>query len=116
MQKLFLEWSKYDTESFSDSYIDPFDIGYLREFHKGIDEQHSPGELIQKVKENVVVLEEIATEVFRLMSNKVYGTPMNMKVDPYAMSLETKPEEVETGVLANNDIKEQVQVMWFYKN
>ena len=60
------------------------------------------------------VLEAVATEVFRLMSNKIYGTSMEMKVDPYTMSLESCPKVAEEGVLASQKIKDQVHVMWFY--
>ena len=114
MQKVFVEWAEHDTTSFSDLYIDPFDVGYLRDFHKGIDERHTTAGLIQQVHENMDILEQVATEVFRLMSYKVYNTPMDMRVDPYTMSLATKPTPVSSGVLASSKIKEEVGVMWFY--
>ena len=114
MQQVFSQWAQYDTETFTNRYIDPFDVEYLRNFHKGIDERHTTQELIKKVHENMAVLEAVATEVFRLMSNKVYGTAMDMKVDPYTMSLESCPEDTEGGVLASQEIKDQVHVMWFY--
>ena len=115
MQKVFSQWAEHDTEVFTERYIDPFDVQYLQKFHKGIDERHSTQELIQKIHENMGVLEAVATEVFRLMSNQIYGTSMDLKVDPYTMSLETAPQEDENGVLANPEIKEQVRVMWFYQ-
>ena len=114
VQTLLLEWSKYDTEQFEDRYIDPFDIAYLRDLHIGLDERYSPRELVAKVNENVVLLEEIASELFRLMSNQIYGTPMDMKVDPYAMSLKTIPMEVENGIIAREQVKEGLSVMWYY--
>jgi hypothetical protein len=114
VQTLLLEWSKYDTQQFEDRYIDPFDIGYLRDLHIGLDERYSPRELVQKVNENVVLLEEIASELFRLMSNQVYGTSMDMKVDPYSMTLKTKPEENENGVIARDQVKEGLAIMWYY--
>ncbi|OFZ56687.1 MAG: hypothetical protein A3D92_00275 [Bacteroidetes bacterium RIFCSPHIGHO2_02_FULL_44_7] len=114
MQRLFVDWSAHDTTTFSNRYIDPFDVGYLREFHKGIDERHTQHELIQKVHENMTVLEGVATEIFRLMSNTVYGTPMDMKVDPYTMDLTVHPKNNPDGVLAASNIQEEVRVMWFY--
>jgi len=115
-QTLLTEWVKYDTEPFSEIYIDPFDISYLREFHIGLDERYSPRELVAKINDNMTKLEEIASQVFRLMSQKVYGTDMNLKVDPYTMSLEQKPESIENGVIARLDIVEDVVNMWFYKH
>ncbi len=114
MQRLFLDWAEHDTTVFTERYIDPFDIGYLREFHKGIDERFSPQELVQKVHENMSVLEQIASEVFRLMSNKIHGTPMDMPVDPYTMKIGAPEVSTTDGVIASPEIQEQVRVMWFY--
>lgn len=114
VQTLLLEWSKYDTEQFEDRYIDPFDISYLRKLHIDLDERYSPRELVAKVNDNITLLEEIASEIYRLMSNQIYGTPMDMKVDPYNMLLKTKPSDVENGILARDEVKEGLSVMWYY--
>lgn len=115
MQKVFLEWGEHDDGKFENTYIDPFDIPFLQDFHKGIDEQHSPRELVQKVKDNVLILEHIAVEMFKLMSHKIYGTSMDMKIDPYTMSLAKKPDENTNGLTTDKNIKSDVSVMWFYK-
>ena len=115
MQMIFKEWSQHDTGVFTNRYIDPFDVGYLREFHKGIDERHSKRGLIQKVKDNMLVLEAVASEIYRLMSHQVYGTPMDMKVDPYTMDLSVKPVNQDAGILASDTIQKEVRVMWFYE-
>ena len=114
MQKVLLVWGEHDNTAFNDRYIDPFDVNYLREFHKGIDEVYKPRELVKKVEENVALLEEIATEIFRLMSNQIYATSMEMKVDPYTMSLKTKPKECNEGIIAAENVKNDVKTMWFY--
>ena len=115
VQTLLSEWVKYDVEQFEDRYIDPFDIDYLKKLHIGLDERYSPRELVKVVNDNVSLLEEIASELFRLMSNQVYGTPMDMKVDPYNMTLKSKPTEVADGVLASPEVKKDLAVMWYYK-
>lgn len=115
MQELLLEWAEFDDGAFENRYIDPFDVDYLKRFHKGIDERYSTKELINKVEENVEVLEQIASEIFRLMSHKVNGTPMDIPVDPYNMSLKNPPEMQEAGIVANENIKQNVDVMWFYQ-
>ncbi len=115
MQKLLLEWGEFDDEAFENNYIDPFDIPFLQDFHRGIDEQHSPRELVKKVEDNVKILEHIAVEMFKLMSRKVYGTSMNLKVDPYIMTLSKKLNENENGLATDEGIKNDVAVMWFYK-
>lgn len=114
MQKLLLEWGEHDINEFENNYIDPFDIPFLQDFHKGIDEKHSPRELVKKVTDNVTILEHIAVEMFKLMSNKIYGTSMDIKVDPYTMSLASEPNNNSEGISTDQKIKADVAVMWFY--
>jgi|TARA_R110000737_G_scaffold345455_1_gene373948 flavin-dependent dehydrogenase len=116
VQSLFSEWVEYDTNPFEDRYIDPFDLHYLKDLHLGLEERFSTRELVAKVNENVGLLEEIASEMFRLMSNKIHGTSMDMKVDPFNMSLKTKPQENSEGIVARAEVKKDVAVMWFYQN
>jgi len=71
--------------------------------------------LITKVEENLEKLEKIAAEIFRLISNQVHGTPMDIPVDPYTMQL--FPEEnqsLKTSIAPDKEMNEQVRVMWFY--
>lgn len=114
VQTLLFEWSKFDNEQFESRYIDPFDIPYLRELHIGLDERFSPRELVQKVNQNVALLEEIASELFRLISNQVYGTSMDLKVNPYTMTIKTKPEDMENGIIPRSEVKEGLASMWYY--
>ncbi|MFT7612534.1 MAG: flavin-dependent dehydrogenase [Parvicellaceae bacterium] len=114
MQQVFIDWSKHDTETFSDSYIDPFDLNFLKEFHKGIDKVLRSRDLIKKVQDNVEILEHLASEIFRVMSKKIYGTSMDLKVNPYKMSLKEKPEDGEGGNDIDDDIRKDVARMWYY--
>jgi hypothetical protein len=117
MQDVFIEWRPHDTGDFVNRYIDPFDLQFLQEFHKGIEEQYGPRELIQKVEENLAQLETIAAEIFRFISNQVHGTPMDIPVDPYTMKLFPEENHVMGTHLVqpNSEIQEQVGVMWFYE-
>lgn len=115
MQKLFIEWADYDTETFSDRYIDPFYLDFLKDFHEGIDDRYTSSEIIVKVQENVTVLENVAAEIFRLMSKRVHGTSMNIKVNPYKMSLKEAENDMEHEVNIPEEIRKDVAVMWFYE-
>lgn len=115
IQNLLSEWVEHDKEQFEERYIDPFDINYLKNLHIGLDERYSSRELVKVVNDNVLLLEEVASEIFRLISNQIYGTPMDMKVDPYNLSLKTKPTEVENGILASPEVKKDLAIMWYYK-
>lgn len=117
MQDLFLEWAPYDTEIFSNRYIDPFDLKLLREFQQGIDVQHEPDKLIDKIGANMQILEKLAAEIFRHVSSQVNDTPLDMEVDPYNMRLDLKNSVAVNGNAAaiDADITKDVEVMWFYK-
>ncbi|MBY0424217.1 MAG: hypothetical protein K2Q22_01150, partial [Cytophagales bacterium] len=115
MQDLFLEWLPNENESFSNRYIDPFDLSYLRTFQQGITDQHPPRQLVEKIKANVEILEKIAAEVFRHISNQVHGTSMDIRVNPYTISL-SKPVDTTSDMALDVDfaIREDVDTMWFY--
>ena len=57
-----------------------------------------------------------ASAMFRLISAQVNGTPPNMKVDPYRVSLKKPAEPVELENEYNIDpvITKDVDLMWFY--
>jgi flavin-dependent dehydrogenase len=118
MQDFFIQWKPYDKEVFSDRYIDPFDLHFLRNFQQGIDVQHgSPEKLKQKVAENLEILEKAAAEIFRLVSTHAKGTPPKMKVNPYTITLNDDTTDTESEAALEYDpvIAKDVSVMWFYK-
>lgn len=116
MQQMFLDWAPHDTELFSDRYIDPYDLKYMREFQHGLDVMHEPDVLIEKISANMKILEQVAADMFRLVSARVNGTALNMKVDPYKIKLNTPDSPMETEMIENLDasITKDVELMWFY--
>lgn len=118
MQDLFLDWDPYVTETFSSRYIDPYDLEYMRKFQLEIDTKYEPAELIKKIEENMRILEQVAAAIFRLVSSRVKGTPLNMKVDPYKINLNTdlseNPVEIESDDNIDAEISKNVDLMWFY--
>ncbi|MGB0886650.1 MAG: NAD(P)/FAD-dependent oxidoreductase [Vicingaceae bacterium] len=114
MQEVFVEWGKHETKTISDSYIDLFDSKNIEIFHKGIDERYDPKDLILKIHDNVAVLEDTASQIFRLMSTEIYGTSDDLKVNPYEMTLNVKPTNVDGGNEYVQSIKEDVDTMWLY--
>ncbi len=117
MQDLFSAWQPYDTEIFSNRYIDPLDLDYLKDFQHGITTQYETKDLIEKIRQNMIILEKVAAEIFRHVSAQVHNTPMDLKVDPYAICLEKKSDKMpETeGIDVDMDIRKDVMKMWFYK-
>jgi hypothetical protein len=117
MQQMFLDWAPYDTELFSNRYIDPYDLKFMRDFQLGIDVIYEPDELLAKVGENMSRLEQVASAIFRLVSAQVKDTPLNMKVNPYEIDLKQDPVlpvEVECEENIDPEVSKDVALMWFY--
>jgi hypothetical protein len=116
VQDLFIEWQPFENEIFSNRYIDPLDLDYLKAFQQGLETQHSQVELLQKLRMNVNILEQVAAEMFRLVSHQVKGTPDDLKVNPYTMTLNGETDTHSPEALpVNKEIKKEVEKMWFYK-
>lgn len=117
MQQLFYDWGPYDTADITDRYTDPFDLDFLKQFQEDIVEMEFDREtLLQKFEENMIVLEKVAAETFRLVSNLVHGTSMEMAVDPYTMSLtgEKKESPNSKAVIRDQHIADEMRHMWLY--
>lgn len=117
VQDLFLEWLPFEKQLFKNKYIDPLDLTYLKGFQRGIDEMHNKESIINKVAENMVVLEQVAAEMFRLISHQVHGTDLNITVNPYVMTLNKPYDAAEHVDFINSseDVKHDVAKMWFYE-
>jgi hypothetical protein len=119
MQNFFIQWKPYDTEVFSDRYIDPFDLDFLKKFQQGIDVQHGDNnKLLKQITENIVILEKVAAQIFRVVSSYAKGTPEKMSVNPYTIDLENNTTDTTSreAVLYDSEIAKDVDVMWFYKD
>jgi flavin-dependent dehydrogenase len=117
MQQLFYDWGPYDTADITDRYTDPFDLDFLKQFQEDIVEMEFDREtLLQKFEENMIILEKVAAETFRLVSNLVHGTSMEMAVDPYTMSLtgEKKESPNSKAVIRDQHIADEMRHMWLY--
>lgn len=117
MQKLFHDWGPHDNADITDRYTDPFDLEFLKKFQEDIvEKEFERDELIQKFEENMIILEQVAAEMFRLVSNQVHGTNIEMAVDPYTMSLNGERLESKNSTIVNRDmhIADEMKAMWLY--
>ena len=119
MQQLFLDWLPYENEIFERKYIDPFDLKVLQDFQRNIDTQYGD-KLVEQIAHNISLLEKIAAEIFRKVSAQVKGTPEDMPVNPYTMSLNGDYKD-EAGMVPptynvppDAAIRKDVETMWFY--
>ena len=118
VQDLFIDWLPHEKAIFENRYIDPLDLDYLKQFQTGIDEIHRPSAIIKKVAENMIILEKVAAELFRLISHQVNNTSLDVTVDPYLMALNApyNAHEHSNGLGVDEAIKLDVAKMWFYPN
>ena len=118
MQRLFKDWEPYDKADITDRYIDPFDLGFMKTLQEDIvEKQIDAEELKQKLAKNMELLEHVAAEIFRLVSNVAHGTAMDIKVDPYTMSLDKDRtvESVNSKDLGRNEyVAKELKNMWMY--
>ncbi|MFC2175885.1 NAD(P)/FAD-dependent oxidoreductase [Bacteroidota bacterium] len=117
MQQLFYDWGPHDNADLSDRYTDPFDLDFLKQFQEDIvEKEFDREELLQKFEDNMLILEHIAAETFRLVSNQVHGTNMNIEVDPYAMSLKGAKITSSNSKMVGRDrhIANEMKHMWLY--
>lgn len=117
MQKLFYDWGPHDTADIIERYTDPFDLDFLKKFQEDIvEKQISIEELRTKLFENLELLEVIAGETFRLVSNQVHGTSMEIDVDPYTMSLTGEALESPNSKSVGRDahVTQELKHMWLY--
>jgi flavin-dependent dehydrogenase len=94
MQKLFLEWSNYDMDPCSDRQINILGLDCLYQFHRGLEKRYNPEDLIKKVDSNVKILEQVAAGILRLVFTHLKKTSLDMKIDPYRMSLQDTRDEL----------------------
>lgn len=118
IQVFFREWKPYEQDKHSDYYLDFFDLPFMRELHLGVVVQHSTADLIATCHKNLGILEEMAAEIFRKTSEKHKGTPKDMKVNPYKMSLKLSNEVLlqqskEDGAMSTSEaITNDLKLMW----
>ncbi len=115
MQKLFMDWQPFDTEIFENKFVDPIDLSYMLDFQTNITQQHGD-KLLEKIGENISVLEKVAAEIFRRVSHHAKGTSLDMAVNPYTMSLENPVSDSNEALNVPRDEKiiKDVDVLWFY--
>jgi flavin-dependent dehydrogenase len=115
MQKLFMDWQPYDNEIFERKFVDPIDLSYMLDFQTNITQQHGD-KLLEKIGENISVLEKVAAEIFRRVSHHAKGTSLDMAVNPYTMDLNNPIPETNEALNVPRDekIMKDVDVLWFY--
>lgn len=119
VQDFYLDWGRLENNPIESSYVDPMSVDLLRVFQKGLEVIHDSDEqLIKQLEENLSNLEAIAAELFRCVSAKLKGTPEDLAINPYTMSLQSTNLELTEeshNALAlpyNSEISEVIKPLW----
>ncbi len=119
MQDFYLDWGRVENEPIIDNYIDPMSVPFIAEFQKGLEFIHESEELlINKLEENLSILEKMAAEIFRVVSARLNGTPTDLPVDPYLLSLKLSNKELIEQGMSNNalspepEMAKAISILW----
>lgn len=117
MQQFFLDWAEKENVPYEDHYLDFFDINFMKEFHTDSENQYRGNDLIEKLRSNMGILENIASEIFRRVNQKLNDGQADLKVDPYNMTLSGNGENYKDDSLVSPDpaIIKDVDIFWFSK-
>ncbi|UII27336.1 tryptophan 7-halogenase [Fulvivirga maritima] len=119
VQDFYLDWGRMENKEIKEIYLDPMSVPFMNDLQKGIEEIYpSDKELLMKLEKNLSLLEQMAAELFRVVSHQLLGTPEDMAVDPYMMSLKSGKNELmnqsngSSAIPATPIIREALSVIW----
>jgi len=117
MQAHFIAWQPYDTEMFAERYVDVFDMPFMHKLQSEIEDQFGPKELLDKIEDNMEILESMAVSIFQYTASIVKGLPEDTPINPYKFNLEADPATYtgEGAITPLPHVREQMSTLWFYK-
>lgn len=123
VQDFYLDWGRIENKLCKPAYIDPMQVDFMSSLQTGLEFIHdSDEELISKLESNLSKLEEMAAEIFRVVASKIKGTPEDLKVDPYRMSLNLSTKELlqigdsDQGLERKDEMAKAVSPLWLNEN
>ncbi len=118
MQEFFRAWAQHDIKPCTGHQRNVFDLDCLHKFHTELGFRYKPVELIHKIESNLKIIEQIAAEIFRLVSAQLHDTPADMKVDPYNMKIDEDKDELlkksgsPNALSVDDSISVDIEKMW----
>jgi flavin-dependent dehydrogenase len=118
MQHTFKVWGnkqQVETENFSGNL---FNLNFFLQLQQELSEKHNPQQLMLKVESNLALLEKVACEMFRKISNAMNDTPIDMKINIYDMNIKDslavllQKAEHPNAMPMDESIKNDIDKMW----
>lgn len=121
VQKFYLDWGRRENISCLNKSFVPNSLSYINDLHKKLVAQYnSEEELLEQLEENITLLEKIGAELFRYISHRLNGTPIDLKASVYTMDLNLSKEEIialgeQPGTYPRDEkLVEITSKLWFY--
>lgn len=117
MQRLFREWEAKDGRKWRGAFIDIFSIDFLFALHKDLAVDYGDVELQARIRENLVLAESLAIEIFNKALESIVSSPWSDRLNPYAISLDPERWEAD-GLYEYHDsrtpagLKDDLKKIW----
>ena len=121
LQNLLVEWVDDDTTKFTNEYVDPLSLSFLKQFHHGIEAKLSDDAALEsQLIQNVELLERVLCEIFRKIYAHKNGSCDFELIDPYHLSINPEkyvPATSESDHAWPKDemISAELDQVWFYE-
>lgn len=119
VQNFFLDWLPYNEIKASHTYVDLIEMDFIKKLHFDLDRKMTQDELCEQIDENLILMEQVATYMFQIVSKEIFDLDTDLNVDPYTFNLkkgkETLLEESEqrAKIAIPEGIKADIHKVWF---
>ncbi len=118
MQNFFLDWLAYDNIKLTKHYIDFIEMDFIHKLHFDLDKKMTQDELCLQIEENLILLEQVATYIYKIVSKEIFSLDTELNIDPYTFDLKEgkelllkKSAQIKDSFIPES-IKNDINKMW----
>ncbi|MCO4774282.1 MAG: tryptophan 7-halogenase, partial [Deltaproteobacteria bacterium] len=97
--------------------VDSMQVPFLRRFQEQMADRGDLTDLEARLRTNLTVLETLSAEIHRRAAHRLFGTPLDMVVDPLTFSLSAladgEPHRPAAGLPRDPDLAADLDLAWF---
>ncbi len=91
VQDFFLDWLPYDNVK-RDDYIDFIEMDFIHKMHFDLNKKFTQEELLAQIDENIIILEQVATDIFKRVSKDIFDLEEIENINPYTFTIKDGKE------------------------
>lgn len=120
MQNFFMDWNKYKPNERTD-YIDYMKMDCVQKMQDDLTKHFNQEELKSLTDHNILLLEQIATEIFRKATKDIFEIEIK-NIDPYTFTIKEGLKSIQsqqnetTNIEISEAIKNDIDIIWSKKN